>query len=184
MSKIFNHTFPSAVAFNNIPHFDALSVQERTLAPELLDGLRDIYVKHNVHQTLAAGILHRHQFLADGEIILHTIQNDHVDIAEIKNTKALDADSYHGCAFFWNSGVNAFQPFEFTVNAGAISLPVAFLEEVREFLGKNDLLTRVAIIMNPLAQVIKCLHTTSRSEYTDFLRAWVQPMNTPSLMVV
>jgi len=145
-AALIDSRVPSATTFNTIPHYER---QIKTLDASILAAISKIFIATGANDAFGAGILHRHQDLHDGQAIVHTISNQYVDVAEIKDISGMDRSSLKGTAFFLNQE-GFFQPYEFASTTDLVpSLKPAFTRELAEFLKANKLENYVAVVPNP-----------------------------------
>jgi len=70
----------SALAFNKITDFEE---QVKEIAPYHLLQIGRIFVQNNVHDRLAAEILHRHIELEDGTVLFHERNGDGLEVCRV-----------------------------------------------------------------------------------------------------
>jgi len=153
MSTIVDHSILEAQSFNKIRTFED---QQKSVDIDLLHGIGYIFVKNDVHNRLAAEILHRHITLEEGTVLLHEQDMAKMEICRVTPRSSLDesqvtgefhyfADS-QGCSFFLNE-YNLIQPYEYQI--GPISAPIDdhFAMEMREYLIQHGLQDRISIVL-------------------------------------
>jgi hypothetical protein len=131
-----------ASMFNRIKTFEE---QERALNPRILQTIADIFIHNQVHHQYGAGILHRHQELEEGCVMVHTERSIDIDVCQSKSLSDLDIMQLAPTALFLNEEGN-FQGFEYGVNGQKIELGNEFASQLRDFLVANQLEKVVAVV--------------------------------------
>lgn len=68
MATVFDNTLLQASAFNSIRTFEE---QDKNVDMEKLKAIAAIFVQHGMHSQFGAGLLHRHDKLDEGNLMVH-----------------------------------------------------------------------------------------------------------------
>lgn len=117
--------------YNHIPEFWA---QQHQVQPQLLQAVGAIFIKHGVHQTFGLVLLHRHEILHPGFVMVHTLTAEREDIGGMQAWKAQEL---YPSSFFINSH-HHFVPCEFSTAKGVVPDP-KFLSELQTYFTAHDL---------------------------------------------
>lgn len=141
-----------ALSFNAIKTFEE---QDRDVDKATLTAIADIFVKHNMHVKLGAGLLHRHDALQDGTVMLHEVQSPEIDTCIPRSLSTIDTDKIVPNSWFLNQN-GLFQAFEYDASGEAIHIDTEFASELAAFLKFHNLEKRISI-------------TPSRADREDFI---------------
>lgn len=134
-----------ASMFNRIKTFEE---QEKAFNPRILQGIADIFVQNHMHHQYGAGILHRHQELEDGCVMVHTERNVDIDVCQSMSLRDLDVTQLAPTSLFLNEEGN-FQGFEYSIDGQKMELGKGFASQLRDFLVANQLQKVVAVVSKP-----------------------------------
>ncbi|KAJ5712955.1 uncharacterized protein N7483_010136 [Penicillium malachiteum] len=157
-----------AFSFNTIKTFEE---QEKEVDKATLAAIANIFVRHNMHMKLGAGLLHRHETLQNGTLMIHEIQTGESDICTPKTLMSIDADKIIPNSWFLNQN-GLFQAFEYNANGEATHLEAEFASELALFLKTHGLQNRISIIPNPADRenFIEFTHPSGRGTISVPLR--------------
>ena len=132
--------FPTPDHYNVVRHFD---VQDHHVPAHILLGIGEILIKHGMHRHLRPFLLHRHEVLRTGMIMVHAYPD-----ANTETCHMLPFEDYAGTQLispssFRLNDANEFEVFEFIEG----SLPLTIREECWKELG-------VFITVNQLRETI------------------------------
>ncbi|RPB02465.1 hypothetical protein L873DRAFT_1802436 [Choiromyces venosus 120613-1] len=144
-STIVTSQMLGASDFNSIAAFEH---QNTILDNNTLHKIAEIFVRHDMHHNFGAGILHRHQTLNDGQVMVHTKRTNEIDVCEIKTIDEITGEDLMPNSLFLNRQ-QKFQAFEYDIGRQAFQVDEKFASELRDFLVANGLKERIAIIPNP-----------------------------------
>ena len=68
-------------AFNGIKGFEE---QDKAIDMATLKAITAIFVEHNMHTKLGAGLLHRHNILQEGSVMLYELNISEADVCILK----------------------------------------------------------------------------------------------------
>ncbi len=142
-----------ASMFNRIKTFEE---QEKAFNPRTLQSIADIFVRNQMHHQYGAGILHRHQELEEGCVMVHTERNVDIDVCQSRNLSDLDVTQLAPISLFLNEEGN-FQGFEYGINGQKTELGDDFASQLRDFLFANQL-QKVVAVVSKLPMVGDCCH--------------------------
>ena len=142
-----------ASIFNKIKTFEE---QEKALNPHVLQAIADIFIQNQVHHQYGAGILHRHQELEEGCVMVHTERNVDIDVCQSISLSDLDVTQLTPTSLFLNEEGN-FQGFEYGINGQKTEFGDEFASQLRDFLVANQLQKLVAVI-SKLSMAGDCCH--------------------------
>ncbi len=134
-----------ASTFNTIKPFEE---QEKAVDDDILTTIAKIFVQNKMHHRYGAGILHRHQELKDGSVMVHTVRNAEIDICQMQSLNSLDVSRLVPNSLFLNNEHN-FQAFEYDIDGPDTAFDNKFMAHLRDFLIANSLEKLIAIIPNP-----------------------------------
>ena len=124
-----------ALHYNAIAHIDQ---QQKSIPPDVLQCLAELFVRHRVHDNFGVFLLHRHRALALNSAIVHTRTNLNTDLCV---EEELGRREISPCMFLSHAR-GKFHPVEFEVpSRGEIeTFPSdAFLLDLAEFLWDRQL---------------------------------------------
>ena len=93
MSEALNLSIIEASSFNKIKTFED---QQQCLDTELLRGLGQIFVKHFVHNSLAAEIVHRHLAIDEGMLLLHEQNPAGLEVCKVVPRSCVEESKIRG----------------------------------------------------------------------------------------
>lgn len=137
-----DRSFLEAFVFYNIKTFEE---QETALNPRVLQAIADIFVQNQMHNQYGAGILHRHQVLEEGCVMVHTKRSAEIAVCQSKSVNDLDVTQLVPTSLFLNEERN-FQGLEYGINGEKIELGNKFAYQLRAFLIANQLERIIAVI--------------------------------------
>ena len=143
---MFDNTYPTTSQYNGIRHFD---LQVHFVPPNHLRGVGKILIKHEMHLKFAAALLHRHEDLRAGSVMVRSNPDADTDICRMRPIKDESCcETLSPCAFYLNSA-RSFQAFEYHY-ADDDSVPTEdFLEDLRSFLYAHQLHDVIALTRAP-----------------------------------
>lgn len=132
-----------AISFNAITTFEE---QEKKIDKETLTAIANIFVKHNVHRMLGAGLLHRHDSLEKGSVMFHEVQSPELEICIPKALSSIE-DQITPNSWFLNR-LGQFQGFEYGTSGEATQIDADFASDLAGFLKARGLEKRISVISN------------------------------------
>jgi hypothetical protein len=153
---VVDYSILEASHFNEIKTFEN---QQKSIDTDLLIGIGNIFVKHDIHNRFAAEILHRHLTLEEGMLLLHSEQEDDgtkMEVCRVASRSGLDESQLtglsvswvlliSGCSFFLNEH-NLIQPYEYQIGT-TTPIDEPFGLEMRDYLVKHELQDRISIVL-------------------------------------
>lgn len=140
---IDRNVVPASV-FNGIRTFEE---QNWALNPRVLKAIAEIFVQNQMHHQYKAGILHRHQELEEGCVMIHTERSVDIDVCQSKSLSDLDVTQLVPTSLFLNEN-HIFQGCEYDINGEEMELDLEFASQLREFLVANQLEKVITVIPN------------------------------------
>lgn len=138
-------------SYNAIATF---SEQDYDISPSELHNLGTIFVKHKSHTMFGVTLIHRHDCLPPGVVMVHSEMQHGADICRIEE---YGARPQYPCAYHLTSQDN-FEPFEYS-ETPSHPPDKAFLSEVASFLQGKNLertlgITQLSKFKTPLIETI------------------------------
>ncbi|KAL9124570.1 MAG: hypothetical protein Q9217_006109 [Psora testacea] len=141
-TKFIDRNVVPASVYNDIRTFEE---QDTSLNPRMLKNIADIFVQNQMHNHYRAGLLHRHQELEEGCVMVHTERSVDIDVCQSKSLSDLDVTQLVPTLLFLNENL-VFQGCEYYINGEEIELDIKFASQLREFLVVHQLEKVVALI--------------------------------------
>lgn len=120
-----------ATAYNQIRDF---SEQQHDVDRSLLASLGEIFLKHQVHESFGVTLLHRHENLLSGCVMVHTLTPERADLCTMQRWGEREL---YPSSFFMDSH-DCFVPFEFSI-ASCPEPDAHFLSELRSYFTSHNL---------------------------------------------
>ncbi|MCJ1386619.1 hypothetical protein MMC17_009745 [Xylographa soralifera] len=136
-----------AFVYNDIRAFEE---QDQALNPRVLKAIAEIFVRNQMQHRYSAGILHRHQKIEEGCVMVHTERSVDFDVCQSKSLNDLDISQLVPSSLFLNQN-QIFQACEYDINGQEMELDHAFASQLRDFLVEYQLEKVIALIPSVVA---------------------------------
>jgi len=147
MATLVERQIVDARGFNGIRPFEE---QNELVDNNTLKAIAAIFVEHQMHKQLGAGLLHRHETITEGNIMLHEHQPSKADICQPTSLSSVDKVKLVPEAWFLNED-GSFQGYEYNADGQNTEFKPAFAAQLREFLVARGLEKQISIVSRPAA---------------------------------
>jgi len=145
MATLIERQIVDAGGFNGIRTFEE---QNELVDNITLKAIAAIFVEHQMHKKLSAGLLHRHDTIKEGNVMVHEHQPSNVDVCQPKSLSGVDNATLVPEAWFLNAN-GSFQAYEYNTEGQHIELKPAFAAQLHDFLVTRGLEKQISILSRP-----------------------------------